>query len=177
SILATQVNSLNGAFSNEAGATLTVQGNTDNYYGNAVLTVAQGFTNAGAIALTDIGTQDNYPYNTASLVVTSGTLVNAAGGTITASTPFANAPRYLTAQLDNQGTLTTSGPLVLNAASAQHTNEGTINVSGGDLTVSQSAPIPASPTPGPSPSPAAIPWPSTAAPSARAAARSPAPAP
>ena len=79
-----------------------------------------------------------YPYYTASLVVTAGTLVNAAGGTISASTPFADAPRYLTAQLDNQGTLTTSGPLVLNAASAQHTNEGTINVSGGDLTVSQS---------------------------------------
>ena len=139
SILATQVNSLNGSFSNEVGATLTVQGNSDDYWsGNAVLTLAQGFTNAGAIALTDVGTNDYYPYQTASLVVTSGTLVNAAGGTISASTPFANAPRYLTAQLDNQGTLTTSGPLVLNAASAQHTNEGTINVSGGDLTVSQS---------------------------------------
>jgi hypothetical protein len=46
--------------------------------------------------------------------------------------------RTLNAQLDNQGTLTVAQPLSMTKASAAHTNSGTIDVAGGDLTVTQS---------------------------------------
>ena len=129
---------VNGALTNAAGATLRVEGN--NGYGVGNLTVASGFTNAGAIDLTDIVSTYG-----ATLHVTAGTLVNGSGGAINALAG-AGGPRTLDAQLDNQGTLNvTVAPaqaLTINKTSAAHTNSGTIAVSAGDLTISQGGTTP-----------------------------------
>lgn len=120
---------LNGTVVNDATATLRVQGN--NVYGQGFLTVANGFTNDGAIVLTD--TVSTYG---ATLTLNAGaTLTNA--GTIDAAVGAGGA-RNLTAALDNRGTVTLNRPLTINRASALHTNSGTIAVTGGDLTLSQS---------------------------------------
>ena len=101
--------------------------------------MANGFTNSGAIELTTAagGSQ-------AALNVTSGTLVNASSGTISALAGLGGGPRTLGLQLDNQGTVTIGIATTLALASAAHQNEagGTINLSGGDLTVSQSGTSP-----------------------------------
>ncbi len=112
----------NAALTNAAAATLRLQG--DASFGTANMTVANGFTNNGAVVLTD--TTSSYG---AALTVTSGTLTNAAGATITAAAG-AGGTRSLNAQLDNQGTLTLNRPLTLNKASAAQLNSGTITVLG-----------------------------------------------
>jgi hypothetical protein len=74
--------------------------------------------------------------------VTAGTLVNAPGAVLTGAVG-ANGPRTLAAQLNNQSTITiTSSDLTLSKGSAQHVNSGTINVSGGNFTVTQSGTSP-----------------------------------
>src|SRR5437016_8933524 len=94
------------------------------------------FTNNAAIILTDsVGAYGAY------LNVTNGSLTNAAGATIT-SLPGANGSRFLNAQLDNQGTVTVSQPLTLNGTSLHHTNSGTLDVSGADLTLNQGGTTP-----------------------------------
>ncbi|HXE81969.1 MAG TPA: hypothetical protein VN513_01410 [Gemmatimonadales bacterium] len=131
SVLATGSSAFNGGLSNPAGATITVQGN--GIYGLGTLTVGTSFTNSGAIVLTD--TTSSYG---ATLAMPAGvTLSNAPGGTITAATGFAG-PRTLTLALDNQGTVTLNRALTLNRAGAAHLNSGTIDVSGGDFTLTQS---------------------------------------
>jgi fibronectin-binding autotransporter adhesin len=81
----------------------------------------------------------------ATITVTAGTLVNASGATITAL-QGAGGARNLNVELDNQGTLTVSGSqlLTINRTSADHQNNtvGTIDVSGGDLTIVQSGTTP-----------------------------------
>jgi len=128
----------NGPFTNAGGATLQLEGNGS--YSTANLTVANSFTNDGAIELTDITSSYG-----ATLNVTSGTLLNASGGTI-AALLGTNGPRNLNAQLDNRGTITvaTSPSQALNIAkpSAAHQNRGTITLTGGDLSVSQSGTSP-----------------------------------
>lgn len=120
---------LNGALTQ----TGTMRVTSDGFGNGGLLTVASGFTNSGAIELT--GT------NEARITVTSGTLTNAASGTITTLGTYV---RTLATPVDNQGAMDIqgSGGLVLNAASAQHTNSGTITLSGGDLTVTQSGTTP-----------------------------------
>ncbi len=110
----------NAALTNAIGATLRLQG--DGVFSTSNVTVATGFTNNGAIVLTD--TTSSYG---ATLNVTSGTLTNAAGGTITAAVGT-GGPRTLNAALDNQGTMTLNRPLTLNKASAAHVNSGAIDV-------------------------------------------------
>jgi Tol biopolymer transport system component len=117
-----------GAFENQAGAVLRVQGNID---GSTDLTVANGFTNSGTIELTSVASPTE-----ANLNVTSGTMVNAAGGQIKAL-PGTGGARTLGAQLDNRGAVTIDQPLTLSKSSAAHLNSGTISVSGGNCTVSQ----------------------------------------
>lgn len=119
---------LSAAFVNQASGTLRIDGNN----GAATLTIANGFTNQGAIQLTSTG--GGY---TPSLVVTNGTLTNAPGASIT-SMVGAGGPRNLNAALSNQGVLTLAAQLTLDKASAHHANSGTIDVTGGDLTVTQS---------------------------------------
>jgi len=77
---------------NAAGATLRLQGTGPSAPAN--LTVANGFTNSGSIVLTD--STSSYG---AALNVTTGTLTNAAGGTITAAVGTGGT-RSLNAQLD-----------------------------------------------------------------------------
>ncbi len=129
---------LNGALTTAAGSTLRV-GQVDGTTSLANLTVANGFTNNGAIELT---TTFAAAYS-AALTVTTGTLTNASGGTISSlAGTVGGGARTLAAQLNNQGTVTVSVPLTLNKASAADTNSGTINVSGGDLTLTQSGTAP-----------------------------------
>ena len=129
---------INGTFANDIGATLRIRG--DNTYGLGTLTIAAGFTNAGGIELTD--TVSSYG---ATLAVTTGTLLNPSGGTISALPGF-NGPRTIAAQLDNQGSISVATAanqgLTLTKASADHQNSGTIAVSSGDLAVTQSGTTP-----------------------------------
>src|SRR5258707_13426835 len=74
-------------------------------------------------------------------------LTNAPGGTIDAAVGTAG-PRTLGVEIDNQGTITFNRPLSISRAGAAHTNSGTINVSGGDLTLSQSGVTPSFTTSG-----------------------------
>src|SRR4029079_2905167 len=54
----------------------------------------------------------------------------------------------INAQLNNLGILQVNRPLTIDKASAAHTNSGTINVNGGNLTVSQSGTTPSFSTSG-----------------------------
>ncbi|HEX7335982.1 MAG TPA: hypothetical protein VF252_02140 [Gemmatimonadales bacterium] len=127
---------LNGSVTTEAGSELEVRSVG---FGGALLTLASGFTNNGLLELTATVS------NGCALTV-NGTLTNAApisgasGGTITVSGVAGG--RTITAQLDNQGTFNVGLPLTINRGSADHTNSGTINVTGGDLTVTQSGTTP-----------------------------------
>jgi hypothetical protein len=105
---------LSAPFSNAAGATLRVL--TTRPFPVCVLTVAQGFSNAGAIELEN-------GHQVAALTVSAGVLTNT--GTISALAGVCG----LTAQLDNQGTLTVPQSLHLNLRGAS-SNSGTINASG-----------------------------------------------
>ncbi len=131
-VTASGTGSINGSVTNAAGATLRVQGNNSLGAGN--LTFANGFTNAGTIALTDtLGTFG------ATLNVTAGTLVNAAGGVIRADTG-AGGSRTFNTTFDNQGTFIAAIPVAqtttINKASAAHQNSGTWTIASGTVTIS-----------------------------------------
>jgi len=74
--------------------------------GNSGITVASGFTNAGSIVLTNDGVNAS-----ATLTVTSGSLINT--GTITSAPNVPGAPATMTlgASLDHRGTISLSYPL------------------------------------------------------------------
>ena len=99
--------------------------------------MTSGITNNGAIELTNI----NGGGQPVTLAMPNGTLVNAVGGTIT-SLNTGGATRTLAVELTNLGTLTVNHPLTVGRASAVHTNSGTIDVSGGNLTFAQSGTTP-----------------------------------
>src|SRR5438876_6300030 len=101
---------LNGPFQNQAGATLRVASAANII--SADLTVANGFINNGTIELTSTNGAI-----TPALHVTSGTLVNAAGGQINILAGTGGG-RTLDAQLDNQGTLNVADTLTINKISA-----------------------------------------------------------
>jgi hypothetical protein len=124
-------NNLAGSFENQAGGTLRVIG--DGSFSGAQLTLALGFTNHGLIELTSVVNAQP-----ATLIVTSGTLVNTAGAQINVLAGSGNGGRTLTAQLDNQGTLNVGTSLTINKGSAAHLNSGAILLTNGDLTLSQS---------------------------------------
>jgi RHS repeat-associated protein len=119
---------LNGAISTTPGSILRVGSST-----HTLVTVASGFSNQGVIELTSSGGFSSQ------LTVSSGTLTNAPGASIRVLT---TGTRTLTAQLDNQGTLDLQNALTINKSSADHSNSGTINITGGNLTVSQSGTTP-----------------------------------
>src|SRR6185436_7921234 len=120
--------SFNGGFVNVAGATLRLLG--DGNYSSVNLTVANGFTNSGLIEMTSV-----FNAQPVTLNVTSGTLVNAAGATIDILQGSGNGGRTINAQLNNQGTLNVGTGAALSRGSALHVNSGTINVSGGDVSL------------------------------------------
>ncbi|MGH7568263.1 MAG: beta strand repeat-containing protein [Gemmatimonadales bacterium] len=123
------------------GSVFRVEG--DAFCCTAVATVANDFSNLGTIELVAV----NASGTSAELGVTSGTLVNAAGGQINVLAGTGGA-RNLTAQLDNQGTVTVEEPLTVTKASAAHTNSGTIALTGGNLTLNQSGTSPSFTTSG-----------------------------
>ncbi len=125
----------NGALTIAAGSTLRISGNGSN--GTATLTVANGFTNNGTIELTNTTISWG-----ATLNVTAGTLTNAPGRSIATLAGAGGGTRTLGLVLDNQGTLDIGLASTLAKASAQHTNSGSINVTGGDLAVTQSGTTP-----------------------------------
>jgi hypothetical protein len=118
-----------GSFSNDAGATLSVVGDGTGTVNFQTLRVANGFTNDGLIE-----TSTTQPFYYVALGVTSGTLTNAADGTIHTLTG-AGGPNEINAQLDNEGTLTVDGVLDVAHDGAAHLNGGTINVNGADLNI------------------------------------------
>lgn len=119
-----------------AGQTLTVVG--DPWAGNATLTAASGFTNTGVINLTE--TDGRGAGST--LAVTNGVLTNT--GTINSN--YVNCywcdsiPRWLRANVDNQGTINLNVSLNLDKAGAVYNNTGTINVPSGHRLIVKGAP-------------------------------------
>ncbi|HEY1378789.1 MAG TPA: RHS repeat-associated core domain-containing protein [Gemmataceae bacterium] len=95
------------------------------------LTVAQGFTNQGTLELTGDGGFSSQ------LTVSSGTLLNAAGGMIRTVTT-SGVLHIVEASLDNRGALQVQSRLTLNKPSAVYANSGTISVTGGDVFILQS---------------------------------------
>jgi len=132
---------INDSLTNASGATLRLQG--DGTSGTANITVANGFTNSGALVLTDTTSC----YGAVLNLPAGQTLTNAPGATIDAALGT-NGPRTLNLELNNRGTVTLNRPLTINRASAQHVNSGTIAVSGGDLTLTQSGTTPSFTTSG-----------------------------
>ena len=96
-VLVQGASTFSSAFANDAGATLQVQGNM--FTSVASLITANGFTNDGLIELTSTDGAFN-----STLQANSGTLTNAADGTISfvAST---GGNRTLNAVLDNEGAI------------------------------------------------------------------------
>jgi hypothetical protein len=95
---------------------------------NTVLTAANGFTNSGAISL-----DSTAGYNS-TLGVTSGTLLNAAGGRLSVK-PGAGGARILSLQLDNRGALTLETSASLGKSGADHRNTGLLSVVAGTTTL------------------------------------------
>jgi hypothetical protein len=114
--------SITGALTTGASSTIRVHTGVD-------LTSANGFTNNGLIELTSISGA------AANLEVTSGTLVNAAGATIS-SLVGGGGPRILTADLNNQGTLNAEYGLTMNGQLiVPNTVTSSITGTGATLTV------------------------------------------
>jgi len=127
--------SINQPVSVLTGGQLIVR--SSGYNGAATLTASAGLSNAGTIDIV----ADGASYTT-SLDVTGGPLVNAAGGSIRALTGTGGGTRELRAELQNAGTLTLQTGLTLSRADANHSNSGTIDVTGGTFTVTQTGTTP-----------------------------------
>src|SRR5262249_32942639 len=100
------------------------------------LTVANGFTNIGAIELTDAGA--GYGAN---LSITNGTLTNATGAEIRAQAG-AGGNRTFAFELLNQGTVRIAQATTLGRSGADHVNSGAIQITGGSLLVDQTGTSP-----------------------------------
>src|SRR5215471_16436380 len=118
---------MNGAGVLTNNGKMTVQGTASV---SSALTMANGFTNNGAIELTSSGAA-----TTATLTVTAGTLTNSLGATISSLVGSAGA-RNLNAAISNAGLITVAQNLTTNKASVAHTNSGTIDLTTGNYTVS-----------------------------------------
>lgn len=114
-------------------STGTIEVRSASTFGAATLTVADGFTNEGALELIAY----NLGYTT-TLGVTNGTLVNAASGTIRSLAGVGSGTRVLAAQLDNAGTLDLQHPMQLNKAGAAHVHRSALALTAADLTLTQS---------------------------------------
>jgi hypothetical protein len=118
---------INGPLTTIAESTISV---VHDQYNTGTLTVANGFTNHGNIQLTNAYANDS---GSAELAVTSGTLVNAADGTIETLAGAHVGPRKLTAALDNQGTVNIN---VNTTLAGNLSNSGTLTIfPGATLTV------------------------------------------
>jgi hypothetical protein len=125
-------NNFNQPFVSDIGSTLLLT-YTSNYGSNLVM--ANGLTNNGLIDLVATHSQTGVV-----ITSTNGPLVNSPTGTISARSTTGG--QFILAELDNQGTIDIEYPLYLDSASANHTNSGTINVTGGNVTIAQSGTTP-----------------------------------
>src|SRR5205085_2644071 len=108
------------------------------------MSIGNGFTSNGSIELTSADSAHD-----ATLTVSTGTLTNASGRTLSALAGT-GGNRTLAAQLSNSGTLSVNAPLSIAFASAHHTSGGTILVgTGAALTVTQSGTSPSFTSTGP----------------------------
>lgn len=129
---------LNGALTTTAGSLLRVA-QADALAGTASLTVATGFTNNGSIELSNATSSATG----AQLLVTTGTLVNAAGASISAlNGQSGGGARTLAAPLDNRGTVTVGTALTLSRSSADHLNSGTITATAANFSITQTGTTP-----------------------------------
>jgi hypothetical protein len=124
-LVAHGASAVNGGIITSPGSTIRVEGN--NTFGFSTLTFVNGFQNDGAIELTS--SAGAFP---AEIVVLNGSLQNVATRTI-ASLVGTGGARTITAQLLNNGTLTVDQPLSVAKPSAGHSNTGTIDLAGADL--------------------------------------------
>jgi hypothetical protein len=122
----------NGAFTNGSTGSVTIIGALTDF-ADANLNVANGFTNSGLITMT---AGPRLVGQASTLSVLSGTLTNAASGTINVL-PGTGGFRGFAGQLDNQGVLNVSQFLFASVGSASK-NSGTINIAGGGLSLNQS---------------------------------------
>jgi hypothetical protein len=125
---------INSPFGIPAGATVRIVGRTGS--ANAVLTVANGFENHGAMELTS--EDSNWG---ATLTVTSGTFTNAASGVIMVRVGTAGV-RNFNLELDNRGTVNIERDTSLNKSGAQHRNSGLIEVAAMEFTLQQTGTTP-----------------------------------
>ncbi|HEV8382119.1 MAG TPA: Ig-like domain-containing protein, partial [Gemmatimonadales bacterium] len=115
---------LNGPLTTTPGSMLRLEADYSTYY-FSYLTVESGFTNRGTIELTSINGAGS-----ASLVVQTGTMVNAAGAALNVLAGTGGT-RQLDLELDNQGAMTigTATTLQRSVSGTAHTNSGSIDVS------------------------------------------------
>ncbi|GAB4365163.1 MAG: hypothetical protein Kow0042_04240 [Calditrichia bacterium] len=120
-------NTISGALTTQAGSIIDI--NNFGTAGHSALTVSNGFTNNGTIQLNSTVANNNY---TQVLTVSSGTLVNAGGGTIINDGPYGT--RTINAAINNQGTIRATGNrnLTVNSISFDNQASGLIE---GDRTI------------------------------------------
>jgi hypothetical protein len=124
-------NGIGGPLTTTASSLIRVQAD-DIFSTFARLTVAQGFTNQGAIEITLAG-GSNFGYDSR-LDVTAGALVNTVSASIQSLVGIRGGNRQLNAALDNQGTLDVQQTLSISNSSRTFTNAtGAVNVVSGSL--------------------------------------------
>jgi hypothetical protein len=123
---ASGVSSITGSFDNSGGVFVYATAT-----GDATLTFASGFLNAGGIVLQNT---DQVARNV-TLFVTSGVLTNMVTGSVQSAVGNAGGNITLAAMLDNQGGILVSQALTIDRDSATHGNSGQIILSGADLNV------------------------------------------
>ena len=133
------ISSAAGSFTTNASSIIRVRSQANGF--SSVLNVTNSFTNNGRVELlTGVGGGEA---QNSTLNVTAGgaTLTNAVGGVIQ-SVAGGNGVQVLDAQVTNLGTIDVGQSLNIDRASADHTSSGTINITGGNLTVIQSGTTP-----------------------------------
>lgn len=104
--------------------------------GNVTLTVTDDLANSGEIRL-----ESDASGSASNLTVSEGTLTNAQDGVINVNAG-AGGGRAITARLDNQGEINVNADLTLGRAGADHTNSGSIDITGGNLSLVQTGDTP-----------------------------------
>ncbi len=116
---------INGNFSNASGATLELESATSGT--SALVTIANGFTNAGTIRLDNATGNSNVA---AGLTVSSGTLTNTGTILSTNTSGDTDSINSLTGTLPSSGTITATQSLTVNKSSATHVSSGIIDIAG-----------------------------------------------
>jgi hypothetical protein len=116
------VSTVVGAAGSASGATITVESGVG---GDTELLFAGGLTNAGFLVLTN-----STGATGALLTVSGGVLVNAPTGTVDAAT--GGGARVITAEIDNQGIISSNLDLTIDATGTTLTNSGTLTTNTAD---------------------------------------------